>query len=106
MLDVASGRLTVRNTGDSNLADCTVGITKPDAPLDFTPLGQGNWLDKNQVTIAVLHPGESIEIPLSTFLAYRDRSIFSGQHAPFASVSCWENKTHQAFSSVDLPRVP
>ena len=98
MLDTTLSRVTVRNTGDSNLADCKVAINSSIRLPDATPMSR-EWYEQNEVTIAVLHPRENIDIPLSTFAAYRDRSIFAGQYLPWASIRCgvW------AYSSVNLP---
>lgn len=95
MLNSESHQLTVRNTGDTDLVDCEVRILSASSPIEF------DRPDPNVVKIAVLQRAESIDIPLSTFPAYRDRSIFR-QISPFASLNCHERtingKTH--FSSV------
>jgi hypothetical protein len=83
MLDREAHRLTVRNTGDTDLVDCEVSI----APLPLVFDGS----DPNVIKIAVLHTAESIDIPLSTFPAYRDGSIFRhAQVSPFAAINCHE----------------
>ena len=99
LLDPVLGRATVRNAGESKFVNCMIGVDKPserggtgvanpsDGTVNHTALTDagilgGNWLDVNTTGMAVLRPGESIDIPLSTFQAYRDGSLLSGPSVP------------------------
>ena len=85
LLDATTHHLTLRNTGDTDLVDCSVIVTYGQSETVDRP-------DRNEVKVAVLHHAESIDIPLSTFQAYRDRTaspVVAG-FSPLAQVTCYE----------------
>ena len=109
LLDPVARHVTVRNTGESKFVNCGVGVDKPSerggvgvatpsggenhtALMDAVVFG-GNWLEVNTTGMAVLRPGESMDIPLSTFGAYRDGSLFGGPSSPWAYAVCRDDKT-------------
>lgn len=95
--------MTVRNTGETSLRNCRVTINNGDFSQEQRAREQGNPEDRT-VTVSILHPAESVEVPLSTFADYRNGSIFHGELAPWVAVACWDRDNGQwAFSNTELP---
>jgi hypothetical protein len=106
----ARDSLTLKNKGDTKLTDCQVGVDRPsnrggpscrdcnpdtDLPgrINHTMLADsvmigGDWLEANTTMIETLRPNDSIDVALSTFRAYRDRSLFAVGSEPWGYVVC------------------